>query len=58
MVSFSSTLFSLNPSEFDARLNASEILGLEMFTKLQKTEAGMEALKTADQGKQNITAPF
>lgn len=53
-----SSLFSLNPSEFDARLNATEILGLEMNTKLQKTEAEMEALKTADQGKQNITDPF
>lgn len=54
-------LFSIsliNPSEFGARLNAAEILGQEMNTKLEKVEAEMEALKTADQGKQNMTDPL
>lgn len=54
-------LFSIspiNPSEVGARLNAAEILGQEMNTKLEKIVAEMEALKTADQGKQNMTDPL
>lgn len=44
------------PTEFDARLTAAEILSQEMNTKLEKTQAEMEALKTADEGKLVISA--
>lgn len=47
-----------NPSDLEARMNVAEILGQEMNSKLERTEAEMEELKTADQGEQNITDPL
>lgn len=38
-------------------MNATEIVGQEMRSKLERTEAEIEELKTADQGEQNITDP-
>ena len=54
MFSISSTY----PTELEARLNAAEILGQELNTKMEKTEAEMEALKAADQGKHVIQTVF
>lgn len=48
----------INPSEYDVRLNAAEILGQEMNTMLEKTQVELEALKTANQGKKNFTDPL
>ena len=47
------SLFSISstyPTELEAQLNAAEILGQELNTKMEKTEAEMETLKAADQG--------
>lgn len=40
----------VNPTEFDDRLSAAEILGQETKDRLEKTEAAAEALETANQG--------
>lgn len=52
------SLCPINPTEYNVRLNAVEILGQEMNTMLEKTEDELEALKTANQGKKNFTDPL
>lgn len=43
-------MLPVNPTEFDDRLSAAEILGQETNDRLEKTEATAEALETANQG--------